>query len=259
MDAFGRVSSVDEAIERAAALLSGARSIACLTGAGVSAESGVDTFRDAQTGLWSHFDPRMLASQDGFAEDPGLVWRWYMGRLSQVEQAQPNPGHHALANMERLMPGFTLATQNIDNLHERAGNRSVLHLHGRINAFHCNDCDSDYTLCDEDRTAALPPFCTSCGGWVRPAVVWFGEMLPERVLAHAYRAVEQCDVLLVVGTSGVVYPVASMPELAARSGATVIDVNPEPNPVSELADVYLCGPGGVILPRLFEALTETFR
>lgn len=252
MNHFDHAASLDESIERAVDLLAAAHRILCLTGAGVSAESGVATFRDPQSGLWADFDPERLATQDGFRQDPGLVWRWYMGRLSQVEQAKPNPGHFALAEMERRRPNFTLATQNIDNLHERAGSGTVLHLHGSINAFRCNECGASYQIADEDRTATLPPNCVHCGGWVRPALVWFGEALPQDELSLSFRAAQICDVILVVGTSGLVYPAASIPEMAARSGAFVIDVNPEPNPITEIADVYLCGPGGVILPRVAE-------
>lgn len=259
MNSFDRAVSLEDSICEAAAILARARHIACLTGAGISAESGVSTFRDALTGLWSTFDPQRLASQEGFAEDPGFVWRWYMGRLAQVEQAQPNAGHRALAELERRTRTFTLVTQNVDNLHERAGSQDTLHLHGRINTFHCNECGAAYALSDEDRIAGLPPYCIHCGGWVRPSVVWFGEMLPEYALDEATRAAQQCDVMLVVGTSGIVYPAASLPEVALANGATVIDVNPEPNPISEVANYYLCGTGGVILPALMNAIVRVDR
>lgn len=243
-------------IRRAADLLATARSIAVLTGAGVSAESGVATFRDAQAGLWTRFDPQQLASQEGFAADPGLVWRWYMQRLTMVEQAQPNPGHRALAQLEQLAPSVTLVTQNVDDLHERAGSRTVLHLHGSIARFRCNVCEASHSLSANERASSQPPDCVACGGAVRPAVVWFGEMLPERVLDHAHRAVKHCDVMLVVGTSGVVYPAAQLPFLAKQSGAHVIDVNPEPNPISEIAEVYLPGAGGELLPRVVDVMGD---
>ena len=238
----------------AARALARAEHVACLTGAGVSAESGVATFRDSQTGLWSNFDAEQLASQAGFRSDPGLVWRWYMERLAKMEAVQPNPGHLALALLETLMPQFTLATQNIDNLHERAGSRRVLHLHGSIARFHCNHCGASYGLRPEDRSDTQPPACTVCGDRVRPSVVWFGEALPDRILDEAYRAAEKCDVMLVVGTSGVVYPAAYLPELAKAGGALVIDVNPEPNPISQIAHYYLRGPGGELLPQLAAAV-----
>lgn len=238
----------------AARLLNRAQRIVCLTGAGVSAESGIATFRDAQTGLWARFDPVQLASQEGFAADPGLVWRWYMERLATVEQARPNPGHLALAELERSARNFTLVTQNVDDLHERGGSLTVLHLHGRINHFHCSRCTFEHQLTPRERRALLPPHCAACGGAIRPSVVWFGEALPGRVLDHAWRAAERCDVMLVVGTSGVVYPAAQLPLLARQFGAHLIEVNPERTALTDMADAYLQGPAGIVLPALLEAM-----
>lgn len=247
-----------EKIERAAQMLDQAQRIVCLTGAGVSAESGVTTFRDAQTGLWSKFDPQQLASQVGFAKDPGLVWHWYMERLQMVEEAKPNPGHVALARLEQLTPMFTLITQNVDDLHERAGSHSVLHLHGRITRFRCNGCGFEYALHKRDLKRDLPPKCIQCGDWVRPDVVWFGENLPTRIVDLAWRAAERCEVMLVVGTSGVVYPAAHLPVLAQQHGAQVIDVNPDWTPISAIANLFLQGPSGEILPWVAAAL-ETIK
>ena len=244
-------------IQQAAQALAQAHNIVCLTGAGVSAESGVATFRDAQTGLWSKFDPQRLASQEGFADDPGLVWRWYMERLRTVEAAAPNPGHRALAQLESRVATFTLVTQNVDNLHERAGSRQVYHIHGRINHFRCNYCRTEYTLQAHEQTQEQPPICPHCSELVRPDVVWFGESLPVDVVDIAWRAAESCDIMLVVGTSGVVYPVAQLPLVAKRAGALVIDVNPHCTPISEMADIFLQGAGGLILPQLLDALTTT--
>ena len=186
-------------ITQAAQALAQARHIVCLTGAGVSAESGVATFRDAQTGLWARFDPQRLASQEGFADDPGLVWRWYSERLRMVEAATPNPGHRALARLQELTPAFTLVTQNVDDLHERAGSQQVQHIHGRIHIFRCNYCRAEHALQPSERTQELPPICLACGDQVRPDVVWFGEALPESVVEIAWRAAEVCDIMLVVG------------------------------------------------------------
>lgn len=241
-------------IAEVAARLSAARRVAVLTGAGASAESGVATFRDAQTGLWSHFDAQRLASQEGFTDDPGLVWGWYMHRLAMVEVAQPNPGHLALATLAGDVDELTLITQNVDDLHERAGSQHVLHLHGHIGRFHCNECGAAYYLQPEDRVASLPPVCRLCNGYVRPGVVWFGEMLPERVLNAAWRAAEQCDLFLVVGTSGIVYPAAQLPIVARNHGARVIEVNTEPSPLSEVVDYMLLGPSGQILPAILAEL-----
>ena len=237
-------------VQAASEMLRSAPAVACLTGAGVSAESGVPTFRDAQTGLWSAFDPLRLASPDGFADDPGLVWRWYMERLGGVEKATPNPGHWALAEMARRWPGFRLITQNVDDLHERAGSTGVIHLHGSIARFHCNRCGAAHSLQAGERTAAQPPHCLACGGNVRPSVVWFGENLPTDALDGAVEAVTNCDLLLVVGTSGLVYPAAELPQIAKRAGSRVIEINPQPGPLSPLADISLRGASGVILPRL---------
>jgi NAD-dependent deacetylase len=243
-------------LEAAAHLVHKAKRIVCLTGAGASAESGIATFRDAEDGLWSQFDPQMLASQAGFAANPGMVWQWYMQRLSAVESAQPNAGHRALAQLEHSAPSFLVVTQNIDNLHERSGSRRVLHLHGRITRFRCNVCAFEHELLPAERRATQPARCLSCSGAVRPDVVWFGEQLPARVLDQAWRASEGCDLFLVVGTSGVVYPAAHLPIVAQQHGAALIDINPEPTAISERADVRLPAPSGLILPRLLELVTE---
>jgi NAD-dependent deacetylase len=240
-------------IDAAAARLAAAKRVFCLTGAGVSAESGIATFRDAQTGLWSKFDPQQLASQAGFAADPGLVWRWYMDRLHWLDESTPNAGHLALADLETLLPTFTLVTQNVDNLHEQAGSQRVLHLHGSIARFRCNRCDIMYTLRPTDRGAEMPPSCIACGAYVRPDVVWFGEMLPQTILGEAAHAAEEADVALVVGTSGVVYPAAQLPYLAQETGAYLIDINPDPSEISQLADAYLQGPSGEMMPLLASA------
>jgi len=234
--------------------LVGAQSVLCLTGAGVSAESGIATFRDAQSGLWSKFDPVTLASQEGFAADAGLVWRWYMERFAAVEEAAPNAGHYALAELEKRIPRFTLVTQNVDDLHERAGQQQVLHIHGRITRFRCNLCASVHPLQPAERSYTAPPRCQACGDHVRPDVVWFGENLPGRVLDAAWRAAERADVVLVVGTSGVVYPAAQLPLVAKEQGALIIDVNPDCTPISEIADHFLQGASGVCLPQIIEAM-----
>jgi NAD-dependent deacetylase len=243
---------MNTSVHAAAEMLRSSTSVACLTGAGVSAESGVPTFRDAQTGLWAKYDPERLASPQGFAADPGLVWRWYMARLGGVEQAAPNAGHLALAEMGRRWPGFALITQNVDDLHERAGSTGVIHLHGNIARFHCHICAAPHQLQADERTADQPPRCALCGGPVRPSVVWFGESLPHRELDAAIEAVSACDLLLVVGTSGLVYPAAQLPSYSKRAGARVMEINPEPGPLSSLADMCLRGLSGEILPRLLD-------
>ncbi|MBV7335507.1 NAD-dependent deacylase [Chloroflexi bacterium TSY] len=247
-----------QTFQDAAKILADADSIACLTGAGVSAESGIATFRDPQTGHWAKFDPEKLASVAGFLADPGLVWRWYMERLyGCTEEARPNPGHFALASLEEQTRNFTLVTQNVDNLHEQAGSQHVIHLHGNISRFHCNDCTMEHSLQPAERSAELPPSCVHCGGMVRPSVVWFGEALPLREIESAWQAAEKCDVMLVVGTSGIVYPAAHLPYIVQENGATVIDVNPEFSALSGMADLFLQGPSGEILPTILEIDSST--
>jgi NAD-dependent deacetylase len=239
-------------LTRAREAINAARSLVCMTGAGVSAESGVPTFRDAQSGLWSRYDPHKLASPEGFAQDPGLIWRWYMWRLSLLRQAVPNPGHLALARFQARHPNFVLITQNVDGLHEAAGSRDVLHLHGALDRFHCHDCQAAYTPSPEEEAGNQPPTCPHCAGLIRPSVVWFGESLPQATFQAAFRAVEQCDLMLVVGTSGLVYPAAQLPLAAKRAGATLIEINPVPGPLSDLAAMQFPAPSGEILPLLLD-------
>lgn len=246
---------IQETIRVAAARVARAQRVACFTGSGVSAESGIATFREAQTGLWSRFDPQQLASQAGFAADPALVWQWYMARLDAVATAQPNAGHVALAELAHVTPAFDLITQNVDDLHERAGSTGVIHLHGSIAHFRCNRCRRPHTLQAAERNASTPPQCRQCSGLVRPAVVWFGEMLPEAAVQAAWHAAETCDVMLVVGTSGVVYPAAQLPHVAKVNGAFVVNVNPETDR-SDVADIMLQGTSGTVLPALVETVAR---
>ncbi|HME08466.1 MAG TPA: NAD-dependent deacylase [Bryobacteraceae bacterium] len=214
-----------------------ARSVAVLTGAGVSAESGIPTFRD-NNGLWRQFRAEQLATPEAFANDPELVWEWYDWRRRLIAAAQPNAGHFALAEIERRVPRFTLITQNVDDLHERAGSRNVMHLHGSIFVQRC-------LRCARESTGPRPPKC-ECGGMLRPGVVWFGEALPPGVWEAAEQAVRSSDLLLVVGTSGVVYPAAGL----ARLGKRVVEVNAAATALSDEMDEILEGPSGEILPRL---------
>ena len=245
---------MERAIAKAAQLLSAASAVVCLTGAGVSAESGVPTFRDALTGLWSRFDAEELASPEGFERDPGLVWRWYMWRLELLQTAAHNPGHTALAQLAGLCERFLLVTQNVDDLHEQAGSTDVVHLHGSLLRFRCRGCAQPHHLTEEQRRADSPPACAACGELARPDVVWFGEGLPWQAVEAAAEASYACDLMLVVGTSGLVYPAAQLPLIAKQAGATVIDVNPEPSHLSAVSDLYLQGKSGEILPALARAV-----
>ena len=221
-----------------------------LTGSGISAESGVPTFRGAQTGHWSRYDPQELASPEAFARDPDLVWRWYVWRRALVEGARPNAGHRALANLERHAPVFSLVTQNVDGLHKEAGSANVVELHGNIRR---SRCPAENVPVEPDGTDHLPPLCPNCGSPLRPDVIWLGEALPVAELEAASEAARSCDVLLSVGTSGLVYPAASLPYEALENGAIVVEVNPERTPLSASADFSLRGSAGEVLPRLVSA------
>jgi NAD-dependent deacetylase len=236
-------------VEAAARALRGARFIAVLTGAGVSAESGVPTFRDAQSGLWAKYDPRELATPEAFARDPKLVWDWYAQRRAMAAHVSPNPAHVALADLEQHANGFLLATQNVDGLHQRAGSRKLVELHGNILRVRCSSCGLHAATWHE----AGPPRCSACGACLRPDVVWFDETLPEAAIAAATEAAKQCDVYLVVGTSAEVYPAAALPRAALRNGACVIELNPGNTSLTSSATLSLRGRAGEVLPRLVRA------
>lgn len=242
----------DNAIERAREWLRTASRAAALTGAGISAESGIPTFRGAG-GLWRNFRPEDLATPEAFARDPKTVWEWYDWRRGLIRDAKPNLGHYALAQLERRMGGrFVLITQNVDGLHNRAGSERVLKLHGDIwwtLCTACGDVRSDFRV----PLPELPPRCAACGGLLRPGVVWFSEPLPARTWEQAEEAARTCDVLIVAGTSAVVYPAASLAPLAKRHGARIIEINTEATPLSGEADLCLKGPSGEILPQIIES------
>ncbi len=229
-----------------------AQRIAVLTGAGISAESGVPTFRDAQTGLWAQYRPEDLATPEAFRRNPKLVWEWYSWRREMVAKVEPNAGHRALATWETLTPTFTLITQNVDGLHQRAGSRNVLELHGNITRTKC--FDEETLVIGWPDTGEISPCCPQCGGRLRPDVVWFGESLPTQIFDQAITATEECEVFLSIGTSALVYPAASLPEKALARGAIVVEINPQPTPFSAQATYSLRGPAGTILPQLLAAM-----
>jgi NAD-dependent deacetylase len=233
-------------------LLQRSHRIVALTGAGVSQESGLRTFRDAQTGLWAHYKPEELASPEAFRRDPKLIWDWYTWRREAVKGVRPNAGHYALVEIEKHVPLFTLITQNVDNLHRMAGSQNVLELHGNIQRVRCADCYTFTETWDEDTESV--PRCAVCGGLLRPDVVWFGEALPRDQLESAVEAARACDVFFSIGTSGVVQPAASLAFAAHHRGAAVIEVNAEPTPLTPKADYFLQGKSGEILPELVRAV-----
>jgi len=226
--------------------------LVALTGAGVSQESGLRTFRDAQTGLWAQYKPEDLASPQAFRRDPKLIWDWYAWRREAVKGVRPNAGHYALVNIETRVPEFTLITQNVDGLHRMAGNQNVLELHGNIQRVRCSEC---YTFAETwgDDTETVPQ-CSVCGGLLRPDVVWFGEALPRDQLEAAVKAARTCDVFFSIGTSGVVQPAASLAHAARNRGSVVVEINAEPTPLTSKANYAFHGKSGEILPELVKAV-----
>ncbi len=246
--------TADELVGRGAEALRKARHVCVLTGAGISAESGIPTFRDALTGLWAKFSPEELATPEAFERDPETVWSWYEWRRQLIRQAQPNAGHLALAELARRVPRLTLVTQNVDGLHQRAGSPGVLEYHGNILRDRCTVEQIVANRSEDTRRAGLPR-CAACGGLLRPDVVWFGEAIPAGPMALAAAAAEDCDVFLSVGTSSLVYPAAGLAEVALRRRATLIEINPNATDLSPHADLVLAGPSGQVLPALLQAMS----
>jgi NAD-dependent deacetylase len=237
-------------IERVRELLKNAQSVCVLTGAGISAESGIPTFRGAG-GLWKQFRAEDLATPEAFRRDPLLCWEWYGWRRSVIADVKPNPAHYALADLEKRSREFTLITQNVDGLHSAAGTQALLEIHGSIWKLRCTACGREWI--DRSVPLPLPPRCEICGALARPGVIWFGENLDPQIWAAAERAVSRCDVLLVIGTSAVVYPAAGLVPLAHSRGAKLVEVNLEPTPVSGVVDCALTGRAGEILPNLISS------
>lgn len=222
-----------------------------LTGAGISAESGIPTFRDAQKGLWEKYNPEELASPEGFLRNPELVWDWYAWRREIIAKAHPNPGHYALVSLAKIVPVVNIVTQNVDGLHQLAGSRDVIELHGNI---HRNRCSAENIMIEEPvNSLSIPPVCPRCQAYLRPDVVWFGESLPEANIERAVDASSNCDVFFSVGTSGVVHPAASLPFIALEHKAVVIEINPNSTPLSPYTTYKIYGPAGKVLPALVEA------
>ena len=228
-----------------------ARHVVALTGAGISAESGVPTFRDAQTGLWARFKPEDLATPEAFRRNPRLVWEWYEWRRQLVVGVQPNPGHLALAEIERRVPGFLLITQNVDGLHQRAGSRRVIELHGNLTRTKC--FEENVAIENLSATKEVPPLCPRCGAYARPDVVWFGEALPPGAFEAALAASLACEVFFSIGTSSVVYPAADLPCAALRNRAVLVEINPAPTPLTPDATHSFQQAAGIVLPALVQA------
>jgi NAD-dependent deacetylase len=226
-----------------------ATNVAVLTGSGISAESGIPTFREAQTGLWERYNPQELATPQAFVRNPRLVWEWYEWRRGLVVAAKPNAGHRALAELERRISEFTLVTQNVDGLHQEAGSEAVIELHGNIRRTRC----SEEGVLVEEYEDGTPPRCPRCGAFLRPDVVWFGEMLPYGALEAASEAARGCDVFFSIGTSSLVHPAAALPYEALENGATLVEINPGETPLTGHADFMLRGRAGEVLSALARA------
>ena len=235
-----------EDVKQAAEILRKSKRIAVLTGAGISSESGVPTFR-GRDGLWRQFRAEDLATPEAFSRDPKLVWEWYDWRRGLIGNVEPNPGHRILAKWETLFPEFVLITQNIDGLHAKAGSKNILELHGNIWKLRCT---KEETIMENHVSPLgdIPPRCPSCGETLRPHVVWFGESLDPDILHRAFAFSSLCEVMLVIGTSASVQPAASLPFYASDAGAKIIEVNPDPTPLTSLANISLQGKAGEILP-----------
>ncbi|MEL6449256.1 MAG: NAD-dependent deacylase [Pseudomonadota bacterium] len=245
--------SYGDTIKACTAALAEARHVAVLTGAGVSAESGVPTFRDALQGLWAKHDPMQLATPDAFLRDPQTAWDWYRWRRSRVADVAPNPGHDALVALAEHVDKLTLVTQNVDGLHQRAGSRDVIEFHGNLFSDKCAHCDTREPA-HNGAAGDPPPICGQCGRVMTPGVVLFGEMIPSAAMQASEVAATTCDLFLVVGTSAQVYPAAGLVGTARAYGAGIIEINPEATPLSAGADHVLRGPSGEVLPALLEAL-----
>ncbi len=235
-------------------IMANSRHCAALTGAGISAESNVPTFRGKE-GLWGKFKPEELATMNAFMANPKIVWEWYKWRRELIGKVEPNPGHYALVEAESILSDFTLITQNVDGLHRQAGSTAPLELHGNICANKCLKCNAPAPDDIEIDPDAIP-VCSKCGGQLRPDVVWFGEMLNEEIIEAACAAAESCDLFFSIGTSALVHPAASLPMIAKRSGATLVEINPERTPLTDLADFYFPEPSGECLPRLLAELKQ---
>jgi NAD-dependent deacetylase len=231
-----------------------AQRVVIFTGAGVSQESGIPTFRDRQTGLWANFE---LATPAAFDRDAGFVWGWYEWRRAAVRRAEPNAAHRAIAQLASRVPELTLVTQNVDDLHERAGSPTVLHLHGRIARPYCENCRRPYAFSDAaipvgEGRRIEPPRCAACRARIRPGVVWFGESLPVEEWQAAQVAARRADLFFCVGTSAIVQPAASLTDLAIDAGAVTVQVNPHATGIEECVTFALRGPAGSVLPALLE-------
>ena len=247
---------MEDLIQRAVGILARSTHLVVFTGSGVSRESGIATFREAQNGLWEQYDPHQLATVEGFMREPELVWEWYQHRFGLIDDVMPNPGHTAIAELEHILPRVVVITQNIDNLHQGAGSRDVIELHGNWRHYKCLKGHKGFIRSDFADQRATPPRCPRCTSMLRPDVVWFGEKLPADALERAYAESGLCDAMLVVGTSGLVQPSASLPLYARERGSSIIEVNPNRSAITPIADVFLQGAAGHVLPQVMPGVVQ---
>ncbi|NPA97442.1 MAG: NAD-dependent deacylase [Crenarchaeota archaeon] len=240
-------------LEEAARIIARSRFLVALTGAGISADSGIPTFR-GRDGLWSRYRPEDLATPEAFARNPRLVWEWYRWRMEIVFRARPNPGHLALAELERMGLLKCVITQNVDGLHQLAGSRCVVELHGSIRRVRCVSCSYRAELSEPPRE--IPPRCPRCGSLLRPDVVWFGEPIPRDALEKAFDLCERADAILVIGTSGKVMPAAMLPQIVRSRGGAVVEINIEESDITPIATVFVRGRASEVLPKLVELVRE---
>lgn len=248
------MTELEEKIAQAREIIDNASNIVVLTGAGISAESGVPTFR-GQEGLWQNYRPEELATPEAFWKDPKLVWEWYDWRRNAVKDAKPNPGHYALAELENSVQNLTLVTQNIDGLHQMAGSSNITEMHGNLWQVRCTKCGEIEQNFDVP-LGELPPKCKKCGEIGRPNVVWFGEVIEISLIDEILRAIEECQVMLIIGTSGVVEPAASMGLVAKQTNKTVIEINLEETPSAGLYDIVIREKSGEVLPLIFSSTSN---
>ena len=249
------MSSIEYKVRVAAELIAESKHVIAFTGAGISAESGVPTFR-GKNGLWTRVDPMKYASVHGFIANIREAWAWYKWRMEVIKRAEPNPGHYALAEMEHLGVLKAVITQNVDRLHQRAGSRNVVELHGTLWVLRCIDPSCRYRVGIDEPPEEVPPLCPLCRSPLRPSVVFFGEELPQSEWARAVELARRSDLVLVIGTSGVVYPAAYIPLIVRDSGGAIIDINPDRDAYSGTADLYIQGRAGEVLPRIVERVRK---
>jgi len=243
---------IGAAIDEAARMIAGSSRMVVSTGSGISKESGIATFRESD-GLWNKYRPEELATREGFLSNPELVWRWYRERLMKAREHEPNPGHYALVRLEGILPSFLLVTQNVDNLHRRAGSKGIVELHGNIDKYKC--LEHGHPASFDPDWGDDPPVC-HCGSMIRPDVVWFGEPLPQAELEKAFTGSARSDLFLIAGTSGVVQPAAQLPLIASQAGAFLIEVNIEESALTPYVDLFIKGKTGEILPLIADKVAD---